>query len=392
MTNTWEEVIQQFHSGSHRAVLAITGGGTTAISQLLSVPGASKTILEAIVPYALVSLADWLGRRSEQACSEKTALKMAATSLQRAQLLTATESTDIGNAHNLQNVAPDLIGLGCTASIRSHTLKQGDHRCFVATETALTTCLYSIVLTKGFRDRTGEEQIVSELVLRAVAETCDIPAIPQLDVTDDETVYVDRLQADPLLADVRSGRLMNVWSLPNGCLAINSHVVPQGILSGSFDPLHAGHIALRTAAEKYLGTPVFYELPIFNADKPPLDYLTIEARRAQFREEQLALTAAPTFAQKAIIFPDTTFVVGIDTAERIVQPQFYGGSEDSMRTALSQFRRQGCKILVAGRKSGISFRTLADINVPKDFTELFVELPESQFRSDISSTEHRKRN
>ena len=39
-----------------RAVVAVTGGGSLAVSDLLTVPGASAFVLEAIVPYSPFAL------------------------------------------------------------------------------------------------------------------------------------------------------------------------------------------------------------------------------------------------------------------------------------------------------------------------------------------------
>ena len=50
------EIIQKIHSSSFRFVLVSSGGGTNAISEILKVPGASKSVLEAYVPYAKESL------------------------------------------------------------------------------------------------------------------------------------------------------------------------------------------------------------------------------------------------------------------------------------------------------------------------------------------------
>ena len=65
-------------------VIAVTGGGSGAISSLLEVPGASASVLEAIVPYAATALADWLGGTPDHYCSERTARAMAMAAFERA--------------------------------------------------------------------------------------------------------------------------------------------------------------------------------------------------------------------------------------------------------------------------------------------------------------------
>jgi nicotinamide mononucleotide (NMN) deamidase PncC len=65
------------HGSGRQAVLAITGGGTGAIAELLRVPGGSRLLLEALVPYDARSLASFLGGEPEQASSVETAVAMA---------------------------------------------------------------------------------------------------------------------------------------------------------------------------------------------------------------------------------------------------------------------------------------------------------------------------
>ena len=373
-----EATIRQIHSSPHRVVLAVTGGGSVAISHLLSVPGASKTVLEVVVPYAANSLAEWLGSQPDQSCSPETALAMAAVAFQRAERLAG-------------DTADPLLGLGCTASIVSDRPKQGDHRCYVATQTATTTGLYTLVLEKGHRDRRSEDHVVGSLVLRGLAEACNLQQVPEISLIDSEEITVDWVEADPLLADVRSGRSPLIWSMPSGELLTRLRQGrPRGILSGSFNPLHDGHIALRSAAEKRLQGTVEYELSILNADKPPLDFITIERRRRQFTDRPILLTAAATFVEKANHFPGTAFVIGVDTAERVVDPRFYGEGKNAVRKALESIHRRNCQFLVAGRYADDTFRTLSAVSIPEGYEGLFQELPERMFRSDMSSTGLRK--
>ena len=56
-----EELVQSIHRSPTRAVLYATGGASQATSWLLSVPGASNTVLEVLVPYSRDSLVDILG-------------------------------------------------------------------------------------------------------------------------------------------------------------------------------------------------------------------------------------------------------------------------------------------------------------------------------------------
>ena len=100
----------------------------------------------------------------------------------------------------------------------------------------------------------------------------------------------------------------------------------------------------------------------------------------------MALTRSPLFEQKAELLPRSVFVVGVDTAERVLDPRFYDGDHDAMLASLERVRRHGCRFLVAGRESRGRFRTLNDIALPDGYVDLFEALDEYEFRNDISST------
>src|SRR5262249_5493114 len=73
----WQQLICALDASARQAALAITGGGSGAIGELLRVPGGSRLLVEAQVPYDALALATFLGFAPAQACSTDTAIAMA---------------------------------------------------------------------------------------------------------------------------------------------------------------------------------------------------------------------------------------------------------------------------------------------------------------------------
>jgi nicotinic acid mononucleotide adenylyltransferase len=166
---------------------------------------------------------------------------------------------------------------------------------------------------------------------------------------------------------------------------------PRVVLPGSFNPMHHGHWQLAAIAAQIVGHPVAFEISAVNVDKPPLTSAEIRRRLAPFNwQAPVWLTNAPRFVQKAACFPDATFVIGADTALRLVSPRYYDDDVGQMHSALTQIRACGCHFLVACRADAQGqYWRLADVPIPADFSELFAEIAPEIFRMDVSSTELR---
>ena len=204
----------------------------------------------------------------------------------------------------------------------------------------------------------------------------------------EETAVLSEDTIDRLVA----GQVDRVTALPDGQIVLSAPR-PGVLFPGSFNPVHAGHVLLARTAEDLKQQPLAFEISVTNVDKPPLAGGTVRHRVAQFAwKSPVELTRAPTFLEKSRLFPKTTFVIGADTAERLVAPRYYGGDEDRMHVALEEIANLGSEFLVAVRiDAAARLRGLGDISVPRRYAELFSEIPEHRFRSDTSSSEIRAR-
>jgi hypothetical protein len=195
--------------------------------------------------------------------------------------------------------------------------------------------------------------------------------------------------ANPLDDFLGSGRLLHV--APDGKMSPRETPMPRLLLPGSFNPLHRGHWKLAEVAEQIVRQPAAFELSIANVDKPALTIDQIRRRIAQFDgQASLWLTHAARFVDKAECFPGAVFILGADTALRVVSPYYYQNDDRLMYSALERIRSSGCRFLVACRSgSQGQLLRLGDLPVPRETADLFEEIPPEQFRWDLSSTEIR---
>ena len=162
------------------------------------------------------------------------------------------------------------------------------------------------------------------------------------------------------------------------------------VFPGAFDPMHDGHRGMVDCAERQLGETVELEISVRNVDKPPLDFFEINRRLeslAQFRP--CWLTRAPTFLEKARLFPAATFVVGDDTIRRIWDGRYYV-DEAAKTAAHRELLSLECRFLIFGRQHGASFRTVKPEELPAEFRSACDVVPESEFRIDVNSTSIRE--
>ena len=369
-----KELVTEIHATPCRLVISLSGGGSRAIAELLDIPGASRTVLEVVVPYSSSALIDWLGGPPDQSCSAQTARAMAMAAFRRACRLNETEGPS--------------AGVACTASLATDRPKRGSHRAHVAIQTAARTATRSLELEKGRRSRAEEERVVTCLVLGALAEACGLERRLQPDLLPGEGIDESEAVAPQAWRDLLLG---NVETVRHGGPPDHGDRPARAVFPGAFNPLHVGHRRMAEIARELLAVPVEFEISILNPDKPPLDYFEIARRTGQFDEDQAVwLTRLPTFEEKSRRFPGATFIVGADTMRRIADPVYYGNTAAACQAALEAIATRGCRFLVFGRTAGGQFVRLSDLDLPDVLKSISREVPLDEFREDVSSTEIRR--
>ena len=375
MNSNLEYSITRIHNSKTKLLMAVSGVGSQSINWLLSVPGASKTLLEATIPYSNESLNSYIGEVPGQYVSKTTALSMA-----KAAYIRGTQYGSNGM---------DIIGVSCTGAISTNRKRRGPNQAFIGLWGPRLKYVAHLILKKGERNRVEEEELVSSLIVQYIEEKLLGNSTLSVELNELESVSIDETEFSSDLDSLMGGHISSITSAGSDLVGLDKSF-EGGILSGSFNPIHQGHIELSKLASGILGVPVAFEISVTNVDKSPLQPGEIKNRVSQFeKSETVILTCAPLFAEKSGIFKNSTFIIGSDTALRLMDPKYYDNNVQNMYTSLQKVKDNKCDFLVAGRLQNSEFNTIFDVAIPEAFISMFNDIPESQFRMDLSSTELR---
>lgn len=155
------DLITRIHNSGYRLVIHLTGGGMSAVPDLLAVPGASRTILELSVPYSAAALYEIIGDSEAGAVSEQTAIGLAEAAFRRAAVLAGTEV--------------DVAGVGCTAALSTDRHRRGSNRAHIAVRSTEMTETWLVDLGDEVGPtRASQDTYVGDAVLHAIAVVCGV--------------------------------------------------------------------------------------------------------------------------------------------------------------------------------------------------------------------------
>ena len=383
------DLVQRLHEATGpKVVLHVAGGGTEIFPWLLARGGGSSTLLSGRIPYDRADFIALLGADPGRLVDARAARGLAMAGYRHGVRL----RPDLG--------ANGVVGIGATSKLsRGVDDREGrTHEIHLALQASDQTLTRSITLPPG-GNRLEQERINAHAILNLVAEARGLAGLPvPLNQRPTTEAMADASTCGhPDLPALLSGRrpwlALRTGSSEAEPISDSDQSPTRLILPGSFRPLHAGHLRMAEIAAEVVGEPCAFELSLFHPEKPPLDYLSIADRTARFAGVPgwLLLTDAPTYLDKARLFPSSTFVVGYDTAVRIVEPRWYGGvtGRDAM---LDELEALGSRFLVFGRVDASGqFRDLGTEAFEEPRVARFVAqrtqvVAEDRFRLDLSST------
>ncbi|OQS06754.1 hypothetical protein THRCLA_01219 [Thraustotheca clavata] len=402
MTSIVRSVLQAIYASKQiQCVVSLTGGGGSAIGEVLGTSGASSTLLEVIVPYHRQSMIDFLKVPPSELetmgfSSQSVANLMGKKALEHARRLVSIDQ------------AATCVGIGCTAALVSSEPRRGSHRAFLSVHTANAIHNFKLELEKGARTRKEEDECVGYLIVLAMAKAANVDSYLQTNLRQLCTEHTgDVLTEDsasiPSTFIIPTSKLSTIAYLPYAPPLQDMPWRRMLIVPGSFNPMHIGHTELGSVAQATIASitgntlPILFELSIQNADKGVLNTTALQKRVEAIVQEHAAsvvLTNASLFLDKASLFPTCTFAIGADTAVRLLDLKYYNNDKDTLWLALAQIAELKCSFVVAGRDVDGSFVPAEAVvaQVPSPFKHLFIPIPESQFRHDISSSMLRSKN
>lgn len=327
-------LVKAIINSNTKGVLAITGGGTGAIPELLKRGGASAFLMSAHIPYAPEDWKEYTGVIPEKFTSESAARKLAMASYVKCRKLTNDNTNCIG------------LGASCALAKNGPERKDREHRIAIAYQSRHKT--FSIVFNLPHLEREIEEQFAANLIIRVLGDACGVTEGNWIKENgmDDKIVGRSEVVAPYELMQLVHGE-RKVW-YPK---YLKPDVTHEVIFPGSFNPRHDGHKEIVEIAYDELKKPVLYEISVTNTDKPPIDYIDIMERAAQF-DGNVVFTNAPLVLEKARLFTNATFLVGGDSWKRVRDTKYYGGSEARKTEVFEELVKLGAKFIVFPRVMG----------------------------------------
>lgn len=379
--------------GETCAGIACTGAGAGIANLIWQVPGASRLLVAYDYPYHR-GVFNLLVGRDWAASGQSYCSPAAAAALAQASYLKVQQALFETGGPPMQS----LIGVGLTAAAATARHLRGGTRFHAAVRTAAGTALVSATMDQETVGRVDGGAICDLTVLNLILQAAGLEQIATPDAPCLEAAPSDCL--DPVSGTWRpqpwQPDLTGLAAAPV-LIGLDGRATPAGdkldrerhiIYPGSFNPVHFAHDANAAAIRQLTGKEPVFEISANNADKAAVDDGELARRASQMAGRWPVILARdlPRFVDKVRRYNGCSFLVGADTALRVLDPRFYPAGADGVRETLQTFAAHGAKFYVSPRLVDGQLVTCDRLPVADEFRGLFIPV---SGRWDVSSTQLR---
>lgn len=351
------------------------GAGYGVSDAVSRIPGASKVLLGAHSSHAYPMTDRLLGYKPKSYACEDTGAALAAVGYFRAQ--------EYGEMDG--KLGTPIISIGCTAALQTDRTRRGEDRVHLALRRDGHLYVANVTLSKG-QTRDQQIDISNQLALNMALWGA---GIEQVNLTD----TMSSSEFVPGCTGILQPRLLTLTDPGTDFVYVDrSGVVgtfdPQGkiLYPGSYNPLHFGHIKAARAGERASGMDIVFEISTKRVDKGEANRSDLLARANLMRGTGAVIVGsnASLFSQKLDTYGINTFLVGTDTAIRIVDPRCY--ADRTMHAVLGHMRDHEVTFFVMQRTLPTGDAPFTREYIPSEYRGMFVDVPGT---FDISSTQIR---
>lgn len=293
MNDYYKTLVACINDTPYSGYFAIAGGGTKFVSDFLECGNGSQTILGVTIPYHQSQFYDFIKDAYNGESSLTYVSKNAAILLAR-------------SAYNRTSRDEYSFGIGATVSLAKvgDERKDRQHKIYIAGVCGTRQVIQEIILQPG-RSRAYEESIVVYNIFKMTAMMTGV----EFNLMD--YFGLTRLHD----GETNNTTFINLNQPSTSHILSNNNLI---IFPGSFNPIHGGHREIKRVVEKITNSDVIYELSKINVDKGVMTDTDLMAR-VDLINDVVWVTECATFNEKIDFFGNnTTFIIGVDTLDRIV--------------------------------------------------------------------------
>tara|TARA_R110002049_G_scaffold4601_5_gene32068 strand:- start:106902 stop:107435 length:534 start_codon:yes stop_codon:yes gene_type:complete len=157
---SWATTLDPLHTTDFQIAMVVSGGGSRAIGRCFQRPGASRSFVEAVVPYSHAAMCEYLNEPpAGPSASVETAIQLSRVAMERCRRL---------SDNGINTSIP--VGISLVAALPTSEPRKGQDRIHVALNVNGSIQTWTRQLPRGEFTRDAAERVAEAMFLSAMGE------------------------------------------------------------------------------------------------------------------------------------------------------------------------------------------------------------------------------